>query len=266
MQDIAVADNLPFDIDTTSIGLTVTDNISLSVIHGVLDEILATCLNDDGIVQVYFDVRRPRIDPVVCVNALSLFYTYGRGHQLRRTEQWVFDVLINRAYSQGTRYYATPECFLFFFARLLKRASSVRRRILSTLVERVKEHLGQFDTDPLAISMRLLTAHALGISQRTTNRIAIDLEQLCILQQADGSWDEGPLYKYGSRDVSIGNRGLTTALAINAIRAYRRENPPARKNMRLFIVAFLLCCIYFFFFAELTIRPAFEFFENGYFC
>lgn len=242
-----MASNSPFDIDTTSIGLTVTDNIPLSVIHAVLDEILATCLNDDGIVQVYFDVRRPRIDPVVCVNALSLFYTYGRGHQLCRTEQWVFDVLINRAYSQGTRYYVTPECFLFFLARLLKRAPSVRRRIMSALVERVNERLGRNDTNSLAISMRLLSAHTLGINQRTTNRIGIDLEQLCILQQADGSWDEGPFYRYGTRDVSIGNRGLTTAMAINAIRAYRQENLSARQNMHLFIVVFLLWSIYYLF-------------------
>jgi hypothetical protein len=115
--------------------------------------------------------------------------------------------------------------------------------MFSTLVERVEEHLGRCDIDPLAIAMRLLAAHTLGISQRTTKRMTIDLEQLLTLQQADGSGTEGSFYKYGSRDVSIGNRGLTTALAINAIRAHQQQNPLPRENMRLFVVAFLLCSI-----------------------
>ena len=55
--------------------------------------------------QTYFDPQRPRFDPVVCVNVLSLFYSYGRGHELEKTLRWVYDVLLHRAYTDGSRYY-----------------------------------------------------------------------------------------------------------------------------------------------------------------
>ncbi|CAF0845846.1 unnamed protein product [Adineta steineri] len=221
-QDESMALNFPCDIDTTSIGLTVLDNISSSVIHNVLDQILSTCLSDDGIIQVYFDSHHPRVDPVVCVNALALFYTHGRGHEVHRTEQWVYDVLVHRAYKQGTRYYNTAECFLFFLARLLKRAPLVREKMISVLWARIEERLANHETDPLVIALRLLAADAIGMTEKTTPRIAIDLEQLCMLQEADGSWNGGPFLKYGSHNISMSNRGLTTALAVNAIRAYRQ--------------------------------------------
>ena len=71
----------------------------------VMDEML-TYLNKDGIIQTYFDPTRPRIgkvtpsthfclvfnidampplDPIVCVNVLTLFYKYGRGDELDST-------------------------------------------------------------------------------------------------------------------------------------------------------------------------------------
>ncbi|KAJ3774720.1 Haloacid dehalogenase-like hydrolase-domain-containing protein [Lentinula raphanica] len=63
----------PCDVDTTSIGITCSDHMSLERKHEVMDAILELP-NADGIPQVYFDAFRPRIDPVVCVNVLTLFY------------------------------------------------------------------------------------------------------------------------------------------------------------------------------------------------
>ena len=37
------------------------------------------------------------------------------------------------------------------------------------------------------------------------------------MQEEDGGWPSGWFYKYGSSGVRIGNRGFTTALAINAL-------------------------------------------------
>lgn len=101
----------PCDADTTSIGFTVLDDIPLSTKHHVMDDML-NLRNADSILQVYFDASRPRIDPIVCVNVLTLFYTYGRGDELRETFQWVESVLKHRAYLDGTRYYEPAEAFL----------------------------------------------------------------------------------------------------------------------------------------------------------
>ena len=203
--------------------MTVTNHVPLSVIHSVLNEILSKYINKDGIVQVYFDTSRPRTDPNVAVNVLTLFYKYGRGHELIVTEKWVLDVLITRAYVQSTRYYPLSECYLFLLTRLFKCAPEVKNRMMPVFIERVHERLGRCDGDPLAISMRLLAAHAVGLSIANNKQIAIDLEELRKLQGLDGSWYSINLCSYGSSDVKIGNKGLTTALAVNAILAYQNE-------------------------------------------
>jgi hypothetical protein len=64
------------------------------------------------------------------VNVLTFFYANGRGHELPKTFAWVKEVLINRGYTDGTRYYTTPECFLFFMARLLERVKDTEADLL----------------------------------------------------------------------------------------------------------------------------------------
>lgn len=170
------------------------------------------------LLQTYFDHRRPRFDPVVCVNTLSLFYSHGRGSELHRTLQWVYEVLLNRAYLDGTRYYETPECFLFFLSRLLHCSDSheLHQFLKPLLRERVQERIGA-EGDALAFAMRILTCACVGV------RDDVDLRMLLPLQCEDGGWDIGWIYRYGSSGIKIGNRGLTTALAINAIEVMEKS-------------------------------------------
>lgn len=233
---ILTTESFPCDLDTTSIALTVAGR-SKEVISSVMDEML-NYVDKDGIVQVsrrfnfnlsvpgahhrsfyplhqtYFDQRRLRFDPVVCVNVLTLFYANGRGDELPRTFAWVREVLINRGYTDGTRYYATPECFLFFMARLLEQIKGTKADLSLRPIfrERVQERIGS-EGDALALAMRVLACASVGI------RDEMDLRTLLTLQQEDGGWEAGWMYKYGSSGINIGNRGLTTALAINAIEA-----------------------------------------------
>jgi hypothetical protein len=78
--------------------------------------------------------------------------------------------------------------------------------------ERVQERIGS-EGDALALAMRVLACASVGI------RDEMDLRTLLALQKEDGGWEVGWMYKYGSSGVNIGNRGLTAALAINAIEA-----------------------------------------------
>ena len=52
--------DFPYDLDTTSIGLTVATHVDEATKHSVMDEML-TYKNKDGIIQTYFDRTRPRI-------------------------------------------------------------------------------------------------------------------------------------------------------------------------------------------------------------
>jgi hypothetical protein len=233
---LLTTEEFPFDLDTTSLGLTVMGSPE-DVAHSVMDDML-NYIDDDGIIQVrapscffscigrppsnqtYFDHRRPRFDPVVCVNVLTLFYSYGRGHQLDRTLHWVREVLLHRAYLDGTRYYATPECFLYFLGRLLEISNDayLALYIKPLLIERIQERIGA-DGDALALSMRLRLCAYLGL------RNDVDLRTLLPLQCEDGGWEIGWIYKYGSSGIRIGNRGLTTSLAMKAILEMQQQFP-----------------------------------------
>jgi hypothetical protein len=236
---VFTTDHFPADMDTTSIGLTVTQPDD-HVVQSVLDEMLQY-LTGDGITmvnscypntseptppllnhfrQTYFDSERPRTDPIVCVNVLTLFYSRGRGHELANTLEWVLGVLEHRAYLDGTRYYETAECFLFFSARLLHKVhdEAVHARLAQLLRERVLEREGCTE-DALALAMRVIVGAAVGL------RLERDLAALLPLQYEDGGWGPSWIYKYGSSGIKIGNRGLTTALALNAIAALYPPQP-----------------------------------------
>ncbi|KAK7057152.1 alpha-D-glucose-1-phosphate phosphatase YihX [Favolaschia claudopus] len=207
-------ETFPFDLDTTSIGLTVMKR-PRDIANSVMDEMLQY-IDADGIVQTYFDHHRPRFDPVVCVNVLMLHYAYNREAEvetkLQPTLQWVCEVLRNRAYLEGTRYYETAECFLYFLSRLLdsSRDARLHEALGSMLKERLAERIG-VEGDALQFAMRIVACLSVGL------RNDVDLKSLRALQCEDGGWEIGWMYKYGGSGVKIGNRGLTTALAIQAI-------------------------------------------------
>jgi len=87
--------------------------------------------------------------------------------------------------------------------------SSDLQELQPLLKERVQERMGA-QGDALALAMRVLTCHFVNI------RDEVDLSTLLSMQCEDGGWEAGWVYKYSS-GVKIGNRGLTTALAVQAI-------------------------------------------------
>ncbi|KAJ7579160.1 Haloacid dehalogenase-like hydrolase-domain-containing protein [Mycena floridula] len=210
----------PSDFDTTSLGLTVM-RVEASIANPIMDDMLRY-INKDGIIQTYFDHGRPRFDPVVCVNVLCLFFSYGRGQELQSTLNWVVDVLTNRAYLDGTRYYTTGESFLYFIMRLLQRSGDLDlHSVLKPLLkQRIQERIAK-EGDAIALAMRIIVCEFVDVRNKS------DLDTLLTLQCEDGGWKIGSIYGYGSSGVRIGNRGLTTALAVNAIEVSQRFHSPA---------------------------------------
>lgn len=164
--------------------------------------------------QVYFDETRDRTDPTVCINVVRLYYTYGRGDDaaLQPTKDWIQDVLLFRGYLNGTRYYHSSDVYLYFFARLLVENpdSDVARNTAALLRERLKERMNS-EADSMGLAMRVLACHYMGL------RNELDLQRLLTMQQEDGSFEIGWLCQYGKTQMKLGNRGLTTALAVRAV-------------------------------------------------
>ena len=144
------------------------------------------------------------------MNVLSLFYTHGRGHELRETLDWVAKVLKYRAYTAGTYSYIGGDLFLFFLSRLLKISSEVRQRLEPMFKERVQERFA-VEADSLSLAARILAAAAVDIVDRR------DLETLLSMQCEDGSWGNSWFFRTPKTGTRIRNDGVTTALAVHAI-------------------------------------------------
>ena len=143
---------------------------------------------------------------------LACFYHFGRGQQLGHTLKAIQSVLLNRAYIQGTRYYPSPDCCLYFFGRLLHSSDDIHLRTTlgPLLKERMQERIGQ-SGNALDLAMRIATCSSLNLDCFNDRRA------LCDLQCEDGGWNEGWMYRYGSTGIKFGNRGVTTAMAIKAL-------------------------------------------------
>ena len=145
---------------------------------------------------------------------LACFYRFGRGHQLQSTLKLIHGVLYHRSYLQGTRYYPSPDCCLFFVTRLLNSSSDthLQATLRALLVERVRERVGK-DGNALDLASRILACNSLGVE------CSIDRRALMGLQCEDGGWEAGWMYRFGSTGVRLGNKGVTTAMAVKAISA-----------------------------------------------
>ena len=137
----------------------------------------------------------------------------GRGHELAETLDWVYNVLAHRAFEHGTLYYHSGDAFLYFLSRLLHTAAAVRDRFKPLFTSRIQYRFGA-PGDALALSMRVLAASSIGLCD------VQDYERLLALQEEDGSWPLGWFYRNGSSGILTGNQGLTTAMAVAAIKSY----------------------------------------------
>ncbi|KAJ7321618.1 HAD-like protein [Mycena albidolilacea] len=202
--------SFPYDQDTSSIALSVAPHFDEATKQSVMDEIL-TYRNQDKIATTYFDRGRPRIDPIVGTNVMTFFHINGRGEELSDTLDWVYDVLKHQAYADGTLYYYGPDPFFYFLSRLIAVSPAVRERFGPLFVSRITKLFGSAG-DALALSMRIIAAAVVGLCD------TVDHERLLSMQEVDGSWPVGWVYKYGAVDILIGNKGLTTALGMRALR------------------------------------------------
>lgn len=81
------------------------------------------------------------------------------------------------------------------------------------LIPRLKERIG-LPGDPIALAMGLIACNQLGITDQ------VSFKALLAAQCEDGGWEMGILCQYGSKKLKIGNRGVSTALALQAIEGF----------------------------------------------
>ncbi|PHH60465.1 hypothetical protein CDD81_1640 [Ophiocordyceps australis] len=220
---VLVSPDFPPDTDTTAIAYLSLPSQYLptaSQLELVMDA-MATNLSPDGIMQTYFSRDRPRTTPEVCCNMLRFFHRFGHGSDARiqKTQAWVIQCLENDACRHGSRHYSTPETLLYFAARLRHESTScLLGRKLGLVRECLQRRVNE-PTNPLALAMRLHACQMVGVDAGLYKR---DLHLLLSLQQEDGGWPAGHFCRVAKLGACIGNRGLTTALAVKIIEREKR--------------------------------------------
>ncbi|KAL8673566.1 MAG: hypothetical protein Q9168_002020 [Polycauliona sp. 1 TL-2023] len=177
----------PADTDTTStsyLSLPIRYLYRVTPVHLVL-ELMTANLDQDGIIQTYFDAKRPRTTPEVCINILRVFHKFGFGSDLRtkKTEDYIVDYLHNGTYMNGSRYYSTPESSLYFVARLYAEThSKLLRERLSAIKAQLQDRLN-VPVDPLSLALRFFACRCVDMDPQVYRR---DLETLMSSQDEDG--------------------------------------------------------------------------------
>ncbi|RDA89866.1 hypothetical protein CP533_6662, partial [Ophiocordyceps camponoti-saundersi (nom. inval.)] len=135
----------------------------------------------EGIIQVYFSSpTRKRIDPATCINALRAFKHHARytSPRLSPTKAHVHEQLQSGSYLRGTRYYPSPDVFLYFFAHLVQDSAAGRLMLRGHVVERFG-----CEADALSLAMRLEACRLVGVDPPEGER-----ERLLTMQRSDGAF------------------------------------------------------------------------------
>lgn len=205
---------LPADLDCTALGLAVlgaSGRLTAGTIRRVANAATVNT-SDAGIIQVYLPPRgeRTRIDPVVCANSLDLIATAHQQHESTSTENYIHHTLTSGTFLGGTRYYPSPDSYLFFLTRLVARHDCYRKRFVNPLREALCERIGATRT-PLDLAMRVYAARQLCISNDR------DEEALLETQVVPGVWRADGFFTFGQRRGYFGSAALTTAFAVCAL-------------------------------------------------
>lgn len=206
-------ERIPADADCTALGLSVllrggrVDHLA----HAAFERLLA---NSDarGVVHTYLDPSEDRagiVDAVVCANVACLGFQLGREGELRGTLDTVLATLHHDAFLQGTRYYPSPDAFLYFVGRIPRFAPRTASVLRAPLRRAVRLRQGT-------------TAYTIDLAQRVLLSAWLDTddagegERLLALREAGGTWATDALFRYGRREIYFGSPALASAFAVAA--------------------------------------------------
>ncbi len=203
----------PPDTDTNSL------IFSLLILHGYEIEDQALYLIDqikkysiDGIAGVWIcGQREQRLDPIVSINAQILATLLGKGDEFPANKGFIINHLISNNYLHGTRYYHSPDTFLYFLARLAELDLELNRLINNKLTFALKQRL-KSTCHPLDLAQRMIVGNRLGID------IDWEMEKLLSLQKNNGSLPMDAMFRLGSGKGYFGSPVLTTAFFIQALK------------------------------------------------
>ncbi|WP_331730233.1 hypothetical protein OHV05_36015 (plasmid) [Kitasatospora sp. NBC_00070] len=176
--------------------------------------------------------RGRKHDAVACANALhtvqlSNSVAAQAAEFTGASHRYLADHLASGRYLDGTRYYPSPDAFLYALSRLCARFPTSARVLSNPLHQAFSEREATASAEALAsrtssaldIALRTLTADNLSRTDGQAERRLL----LAQAQRGDGSWPACSYYRMGRFPVYFGSSYLTTVFALQALRT--REHP-----------------------------------------
>lgn len=206
---------LPFDADTTAWALDTLYALHAITLQEIQEEVSRMVENTDteGVIQIYYEPEKQqhsqRIDEVALANILNIIYLCNMEEYARPTEERVLGFLESGEYLIGSRYYPSPDTFLYFLSRLLKYPRT-HKLLNKVLTGATLDRIGKTGS-PLDAAMRITTCLELGLDNEQ------DLQTLISGQESNGSWKAEALYRYGTKEIYFGSKEITTAFALEAL-------------------------------------------------
>jgi hypothetical protein len=171
--------------------------------------------------------RGRKHDAVACANALYTVQLAPRpltGETcavIDATTRYLKDHLSSGRYLAGTRYYPSPDAFLYAVSRLCARFPASARVLAAPARQALAEREApaasaavRVPASALEIALRALAADHLGLSAGQDGRRM----RLATTQLTDGSWPAAAYYRMGRFPVYFGSPYLTTVFAMTALR------------------------------------------------
>jgi len=205
---------MPPDMETTAFGLSAlleNGRIDTGLTKEIAEEMLQS-KNKDGIIQVYFpdSTKGNRIDWVSATNIVYLLELLGMHNEASETLDWILGILRRKDYMNGSRYYESPDAFLYFLSRLLKFPKC--KDLFEEHLRREIECRDGVTTFPIDVAMRVTTSKKLGVLNKSDQGVLIST------QQEDGGWPSDSIYHWGRSLGYFGSRTISTGFSIEALK------------------------------------------------
>lgn len=219
---------MPDEVDTTALTALALrgKEDSSEQIKKTVEKILQNT-NEEGIIQVYFpprEKRENRIDHTVCASAMRLIYQLGYDDSANKTEDYMYGILKDQSYLDGSYFFPSPDAFLYYLYKAIVGSKQALERFRPLLTENVKSRLNS-TARPLDLAMRIIMSVGLGLlkDEQIFSKVNQEKQTLESLQKEDGSWPKYALYKAGRSDIYFGSKSISTAFAVNALQMLQQS-------------------------------------------
>lgn len=219
-----------FDVDVACCILASLKEWGVKMNYRSYASLLLKYRNDQGSFYTWIlDLNPPferednNIDWVV--NANALFFYSLLDYPLPEVEQYLIHIVETGAFQQWSLYYDPPFAFIYCLTRAYADGHNLR---LSPAIAKIRDYLLHVKAenksygDPLENALAAVGLLNCGCETESTQPI----RHLISIQKEDGGWPIGVLHTGGPTGyhTAYGSRELTTAIALEALSKYLKEN------------------------------------------